>query len=143
MKDKNPPIKKNGANGMYFCRFLMFQRYANMQENAMAIAKPMVPNHIPPAPNNFMSPIPIGGYFSCFLMCSNIKPIINPKQYPVAPPITESATEIGHGKKVAVINPANKNGNRYTSGIILRLKSVVAMRYAQKSAPINTNEKNI
>ena len=112
MKDKNPPIKKNGAKGIYFCFRLMFHKSANIHEKNKAKDKPMVPNHIPPAPSNFMSPIPIGGYFWCFFMCSNIKPMINPKQYPVAPPTTESAIVIGHGKNVAVINPANKNGKR-------------------------------
>lgn len=95
----------------------------------MAIPNPMVPSHIPPAPNSFISPIPIGGYFSAFLAkCSNIKPTINPKQYPIAPPTTESAIVIGHGKKVVVNSPAKRNGNKYTSGIILRRKSAVAIR---------------
>jgi hypothetical protein len=142
-KDKNAPIKKKGANGIYFCLCLMFQMYANMHENIIAKDNPIVPSQTPPAPNNFMSPIPIGGYWSFFFSFSNIKPTINPIQYPVAPPTTESEIVTGHGKNVAVINPANKNGNKYTSGIILRLKSVVAIRQAQKSAPINIIEKNI
>ena len=57
--------------------------------------------------------------------------------------MTESATVTGHGKNVVVNNPAKRNGNKYTSGIIRRPKSAVAMRYAQKTAPIKTNEKNI
>lgn len=69
--------------------------------------------------------------------------MIKPKQYPIEPPITESATVIGHGKNVAVNNPANKNGNKYTSGIMRRFKSAVAIRYAQKIAPIITKVKNI
>ena len=127
-KDKNPPIKKKGANGIYFCFFLMLQIYAKAHENIMAKDNPMVPSHIPPAPNNLISPIPIGGYFSCFCIFSNINPTTSPRQYPVAPPTTESAIVTGHGKNVVIISPANKNGNKYTSGIILRLKSVVAMR---------------
>ncbi len=59
------------------------------------------------------------------------------------PPITESAIVIGHVKNVVINNPANKNGNKYTSGIILRCKSLVAMRIAQKIAPNNIKEKNI
>ena len=87
--------------------------------------------------------MPIGGYFGSFFMRSNIKPMINPKQYPIAPPTTESPIVTGQGKNVTVNNPANINGNRYTSGIILRRKSAVAMRKAQKIAPIKTNEKNM
>jgi len=75
--------------------------------------------------------MPIGGYFWSCLNFANIKPTISPKQYPIAPPITESEIVIGHGKKVAVKSPANKNGNKYTSGIILRRKSAAAMRTAQ------------
>ena len=112
MKDKNPPIKKKGANGIYFCFFLIFHKHANMHEMTMATDNPIVPSHIPPAPSSFTSPIPIGGYFSCFFIFSNIKPTTSPKQYPIAPPITESAMVIGHGKKVVVNKPANKNGNK-------------------------------
>ncbi len=115
----------------------------NTQDITIAIASPIVPSHIPPAPNNFISPIPIGGYFCFFLIFSNINPTTSPKQYPIEPPITESATVIGHGKNVVINNPANKNGNKYTSGIILRFKSLVAIRTAQKIAPDNTKEKNI
>ena len=143
MKDKNPLIKKKGANGIYFCFFLIFHKHASAHEITMAIDSPSVPNHMPPAPNNLISPIPIGGYFSCFFILSNINPTIKPKQYPIEPPITESAIVIGHGKNVVVNKPANKNGNKYTSGIIRRLKSALAIRKAQKIAPINTNEKNI
>lgn len=109
----------------------------------MAIDKPMVPSHIPPAPSNFISPIPIGGYFCFFVNFSNIKPTVKPRQYPIDPPMTASAIVIGHGKNVVTNNPANKNGNKYTSGIIRLLKSFVAMRKAQKIAPINIKEKNI
>lgn len=97
----------------------------------MAIAKPMVPSHMPPAPNNLISPMPIGGYFCFFCKCSNIKPTISPKQYPIAPPITESPVDTGHGKKVVINKPANKNGKRYTSGMMRCLKSLVAIRTAQ------------
>lgn len=114
-----------------------------MQAIIMAIDKPMVPSHIPPAPNNFISPIPIGGYFCFFVNLSNIKPTIKPKQYPMEPPMTASAVVIGHGKKVVINNPANKNGNRYTSGIILCSKSFVDILTAQKMAPISIKEKNI
>lgn len=114
-----------------------------MQDIIIAIDNPSVPNQMPPAPNNLISPIPIGGYFWSFFIFSNINPIISPKQYPIAPPITESEIVIGHGKKVVVKSPANKNGNKYTSGIILRLKSALAIRTAQKIAPIKTSEKNI
>ena len=114
-----------------------------MQATIIAIDKPSVPSQIPPAPNNFISPIPIGGCFWFFLKCSNKKPTINPRQYPIAPPTTESAIVTGHGKNVVVKSPAKRNGNKYTSGIIRRSKSVVAIRYAQKTAPIRTNEKNI
>ena len=143
IKDKNPPIRKKGANGIYFSRLFQFHKYAKTHDIIMAIPNPMVPSHIPPAPSNFMSPIPIGGNSAFFLNRSKINPTINPKQYPIAPPTTESAIVIGHGKKVAVKRPANKNGNRYASGIIRRLKSAVAMRNAQKIAPINTIEKNM
>ena len=90
----------------------MFHKSANIHEKNKAKDKPMVPNHIPPAPSNFISPIPIGGYFCFFVACSKIKPTINPKQYPNAPPTTESPIVIGHGKNDAVNNPANKNGKR-------------------------------
>ena len=117
--------------------------YANIHDIIIAIDNPNVPNHTPPAPNNLMSPMPIGGYFWFGFILSNMNPTIKPKQYPIAPPTTESEIVIGHGKNVAVKSPANKNGNKYTSGIILRRKSAVAMRIAQKIAPIKTNEKNM
>ena len=142
-KDKNPLIKKKGANGIYFSCLFQFQMYANTQDIIIAIDNPIVPNQIPPAPSNLISPIPIGGYFSFCFILSNINPTISPRQYPIAPPITESEIVTGHGKKVVVKSPANKNGNKYTSGIILRLKSAVAIRTAQKIAPIKTNAKNI
>ena len=87
--------------------------------------------------------MPIGGYFWSFFIFSNMNPTISPRQYPIAPPITESEIVIGHGKKVVVNRPANKNGNKYTSGMILRRKSAVAMRIAQNIDPIRTHEKNI
>ena len=129
MKDKNPPVKKKGANGIYFSFFLIFHKYANMHENIIAIAKPWVPSHMPPAPSNLMSPIPIGGYLESFLMCSNMNPTINPRQYPIEPAMTESAIVIGHHEKnVVTSNPAKRNGNKYTSGIIRRRKSAVPIR---------------
>ena len=112
IKAKNPPIKKNGANGIYFSCFFQFQIYTNTHVIIMAIDKPWVPSQIPPAPSNLMSPIPIGGYSAFFLSRSNIKPTISPRQYPIAPPITESALVTGHGKNVVVSNPAKRNGNK-------------------------------
>ena len=88
------------------------QMYDVIHANTIAIAKPMVPSHMPPAPNNFMSPIPIGGYFCFFVKRSNKKPTISPKQYPLAPPTIESDTVTGQGKKFVINNPANKNGNK-------------------------------
>ena len=126
IKDKNPPDRKNGANGIYLSPSLVTQTQAKAHAMTMAIANPTVPNHMPPAPNNLMSPNPIGGYFvfALFFLCwSNRNPTTNPRQYPIAPPIIESALVTGHGKKVVTNNPANRNGNKYTSGIMRRLKS--------------------
>ena len=69
--------------------------------------------------------------------------MINPKQYPIEPPITESAIVTGHGKNEVNNKPANINGNRYISGISLCFKSEVDMRYAQKAPPIKSKQKNI
>jgi len=40
-------------------------------------------------------------------------------------------------------SPANRNGNRYTSGMMRVFKSVVDIRYAQNAAPVKTRKKNI
>ena len=121
----------------------MFQMYAATQEIIIAIDNPKVPSHMPPAPNNLISPSPIGGYFSFFFIFSNTNPTISPIQYPIEPPTTASPIVTGHGKNADTNNPANRNGNKYTSGIIRRLKSAVAIRYAQKIAPIIKQIKNI
>ena len=67
MKDKNPPIKKNGANGMYFWCLCFDHNMPNKHEIINAIARPFVPNHKPPTPSNLMSPMPIGADASGFL----------------------------------------------------------------------------
>lgn len=121
----------------------MHQMPAKMQENTILIANPTVPTQIPPAPNNFISPKPIGGYFLSLFLCSNIKPTIRPKQYPIAPPIIESADVTGHGKNVVINNPAKRNGNKYMSGIIRFFKSYMDIRYAQNTAPIKIKQKNM
>jgi len=112
IKDKNPLIRKNGAKGTYFSPFFALQMHENMQANNMLMANPIVPTQIPPAPNNFISPSPIGGYFLSFCVRSKIKPTIKPRQYPNAPPITESAVVTGHEKNVVINKPANRNGNK-------------------------------
>ena len=116
---------------------------ANTQANNILIANPIVPTQIPPAPNNFISPKPIGGHVLSFCRRSNTKPTTKPKQYPNAPPITESAVVTGQLKNVVINKPANINGKRYVSGMIRRFKSVVDMRYAQKPAPIKIKQKNM
>ena len=60
MKDKNPPNRKNGANGMYFCFLVRAHMAPVMHAIISVIAKPFTPNHNPPTPISFMSPIPIG-----------------------------------------------------------------------------------
>lgn len=59
-KAKIPPMIKNGANGMYFWSFLRAQMPPKIHEINIAMARPVVPSHNPPVPNNFISPMPIG-----------------------------------------------------------------------------------
>lgn len=64
---------------MNFCFFAFPHSIPARHETTKDIAKPVVPNHIPPADISFMSPIPIGELsdFIPFLLFifSNKKPI--------------------------------------------------------------------
>ena len=78
IKDKNPPNKKNGANGMNFWCFMFAHIEPVIHAMTKAAAIPVVPNHNPPTPSNYISPMPIGdSAFGFFLrkIVSNIKPI--------------------------------------------------------------------
>lgn len=78
IKDKNPPNKKKGANGMNFCRFAFAQIAPVIHAITSAVAMPDMPSHNPPTPSNFISPMPIGDSdFGFFLrkIVSNINPI--------------------------------------------------------------------
>ena len=116
MKDKNPPIKKNGAKGMYFCLCLCAHIAPVIHAIINASDRPLVPSHKPPTPINFMSPMPIGVVFSplCFCRClSYIAPIVKVKMYPNVAAITASDKSIGkNGKKVISNIPISISGNR-------------------------------
>ena len=147
MKDKNPPVKKNGANGMCRCLFL----YAHIAPVAHAIIKaidrPLVPSHSPPMLISFISPIPIGIVVlsPCVRSrCSKMMPIIAVSVYPNVAPMMASDNWVGNaGKNVISINPISISGNRYASGIIRRLKSVIEICMAQKVAASSKNVKNM
>ena len=122
MKDKNPPSRKNGANGMYFCLCLYAQSAPEMHAIISEIDNPIVPSHNPPTPINFMSPMPIGGVVFGFFFCSlwlNIMPIIVVVIYPNVAAKIASGNDTGNGKKQISNKPVNISGNRYLSGIIL------------------------
>lgn len=59
---------------------------------------PDTPNHKPPTPNNFMSPMPIGVSDFGFLrrkIASKIKPIVADMIYPNVAPVTASWIDSG------------------------------------------------
>lgn len=99
IKDKNPPNKKKGAKGIYFCLFMFAQIAPDIHAIIRAIDMPYIPSHSPPIPNNFMSPMPIGvsdlGFF-LRKIASNIKPINTDIIYPNVAPITASWMDIGN-----------------------------------------------
>lgn len=99
IKDKNPPNKKNGANGINFCLFMFAQIAPVIHAITNAVAMPVIPNQMPPTPINFMSPMPIGdsefGFFLRKIM-SNINPIKTDIVYPNIAPITASVIGIGN-----------------------------------------------
>ena len=58
--------------------------------------------------------------------------------------MTASDNWVGNaGKNVISINPISISGNRYASGIIRRLKSVIEICMAQKVAASSKNVKNM
>lgn len=147
MKDKNPPTMKNGANGMYFCLFFFAHIAPPMHAIISAIDRPVVPSHSPPTPINFMSPIPIGTVVLSPVFCrwwSYSAPMTVVSMYPNVAPITPSDNLVGNiGKNVINISPINISGNRYASGIILRLKSASEICTVQYAATSNRIIKNM
>lgn len=145
IKDKNPPSKKNGPNGMYFVRCIYAQIAPVIHAMINASESPYTPSHSPPTPISFISPIPIGGYFnSLFLFSafSNKKPIVAVVVYPKIPPSTALVISIGYGKNTTKHSPININGNKYLSGMIRCRKSVIEIciaQYVAKSAKIMKN----
>lgn len=146
IKAKNPPIKKNGANGIKRC-FLYIPHIVPVKQAIInAIDKPVAPSHIPPVPINFMSPIPIGVVVSVLFrlrIMSKTNPIKAAIIYPKAPATALSAEEIGQGKKLTISKPISKSGNKYASGIILLRKSATEINHAHSKAQINKTIKNI
>lgn len=86
IKDKNPPNRKNGAKGMYFCLWFLDHIVPIMHAIINANAKPFVPSHNPPTPINLMSPMPIGDCVQ-LVAFSNISPVITAMMYPNIAPI--------------------------------------------------------
>lgn len=69
-----------------------------MQDMMMATDKPQGPSHSPPTPNNFMSPMPIGGVLLSWLRFwtnSKTLPVSAPKIKPNAPPKTADDMPMG------------------------------------------------
>lgn len=99
IKDKIPPKTKNGANGTNFCFFDMPQIKPPRHATANAIARPFVPNHMPPTVISFISPNPIGGVAESDFIFVNTKPVIDVSMYPDIAATRLSVVEIGHGKK--------------------------------------------
>ncbi len=146
IKDKIPPVMKNGAKGINFCFCRLPQIIPDTHAMIREIAKSNVPSHIPPTVISFISPIPIGEislFCPLFLpIFSKIKPIAYDSKYPLVAAIIESAGLLDQGKKTVIIRPINNSGKRYTSGIIRRRQSVTDIFHAQK-APSTNNVKKI
>ncbi len=128
IKAKNPPTKKKGAKGIYFCFLRHAHNIPNRHAPTKAIDNPNAPNQIPPTAINFMSPIPIGAISEFALPhFSNIIPITEANRYPNTAPTTDSFILHTHGVKFTTTKPNSKSGNKYASGMILRLKSARAI----------------
>lgn len=89
---------------------------ANTVADIIAMDSPVIPNHMPPTANNFISPIPIGGnWLFCFFIYfdfSNIRPMIKPMLYASAPDMAAIPGEIIQSKQFANIIPISKSGNK-------------------------------
>ena len=91
IKDKIPPMIKNGAKGMYFCFWRMPQIIPDIHAITNAMANHVAPNHTPPVASNFMSPMPSGmtEYMCRVPIFSKMKPINVANIYPDVAAITD------------------------------------------------------